>query len=438
MSDAYRPKLHFTPAKGWMNDPNGMVYQGGEYHLCYQYYPHGKEWGPMHWGHAISHDLLHWQELGIALSPCEQGMIFSGSAIVDRRGMAGKPGGIVAIYTLHGDKERQGVAFSADGRTFVPYEGNPVIENPGIPDFRDPKFFQVPGEDKIRVVLAAGDRAHFYQSDDYIHWEKTGEFGPEGNHLSGVWECPDLFPLRDEQGNTHWVLLVSMTPNIIQYFVGDFIDGAFILTQKLDHTQFLTPGGDTYAAVTFADAPDDQRILMAWMNDWRYAKLIPTDPHRGAMGLPRVLGLKETEGVYVLTQEFHDGLYDAAGNAHMLEEEQEIGGTFLVEAYGEAAFTLMLSNGQGEELLFGVDGRNQIFVDRTRAGISDFYEGFATRFETPRLIEGPCRMSVVFDVAGLELCADDGTVSYSVQVFPKEPYTLLSVGDAEGTFCELK
>ncbi|MDD4797290.1 MAG: glycoside hydrolase family 32 protein [Eubacteriales bacterium] len=438
MHGAYRPLIHFTPEKGWMNDPNGMVYHGGEYHLCYQHYPHSKEWGPMHWGHAVSRDLLHWQHLDIALAPCEQGMIFSGSAMVDARGVAGTPGGIVAIYTLHGDKERQGVAFSADGRTFVPYGGNPVIDNPGIADFRDPKFFQVPGEECIRMVLAAGDRAHFYQSDDFVHWEKTGEFGPDGNHLSGVWECPDIFPLRDEQGNTHWALLVSMTPNINQYFIGDFVNGAFCLTQRLDHPQYLTPGGDTYAAVTFADTPGEERILMAWMNDWRYANLIPTHPHRGAMTLPRVLGIQQIDGVYVLTQQFHDSLTNAAADTRMLEEEQPVDGTFLVEVYGEEAFTLMLSNDQGEQLLFGVDGQNRIFIDRTRAGISNFYDGFAQRFETPRLAEGPCRMSVVYDVAGIELCADDGTLSYSVQVFPQAPYTLLSVADAEGTLSVLK
>ncbi|MDD3244286.1 MAG: glycoside hydrolase family 32 protein [Eubacteriales bacterium] len=429
--DQYRPKLHFTPAYGWMNDPNGMVYRQGSYHLCYQYYPHSKDWGPMHWGHAVSADLLHWEALPPALEPCEQGMIFSGSATLNEKG------DIVAVYTLHGDAERQGVAFSRDGIHFEPCAENPVIENPGIHDFRDPKFFRVPGESCVRLVLAAGDRAHFYCSQDYIHWQKTGEFGPEGNHLDGVWECPDLFQVRDEEGREHWVMLVSMTPNIIQYFVGDFADGAFRLTQRLDHAQLLNPGGDYYAAVTFDNVPAGRRVLMAWMNDWRYAGKIPTDPHRGAMALPRELGLKRINGAWVLTQAFAAELFEAAQEPEMLDEEQEVGQTFLVEAYAEGACCLTLRNEQGEELHFGVDDQNCLFVDRTKAGISDFFEGFAQRLSAPRLMEGSCKFSVVYDVAGIELAADDGTLNYSVQVFPRAPYTQLLCENAEGTVSQL-
>lgn len=430
--DKHRPKLHYTPKKGWINDPNGMVYHNGEYHLFSQHYPDDTIWGPMHWGHAVSRDLLHWEELDIALYPCEQGMIFSGSVAVDAAGR------MAAIYTLHGDKERQGVAFSDDARNFVPYSGNPVIENPGIADFRDPKFFHVPGESCTRMVLAAGDRAHFYVSDDYISWEKTGEFGPEGNYIDGVWECPDVFPMKDEEGQLHWVMLMSMTPNVVQYFVGQFQNGAFVKQQDLGHAQLLYPGGDCYATVSYGNLPVERRILQSWMADWRYAKVTPTTEFRGAMGLPREVCLRKIDGVYRLVQNFTQELYAAAGLPEMIEEEQEIAGTLMIEAAVQDGGSFTLENDAGEQLVFGVDAEGNLYVDRSRSGVTDFFDGFGGRFVLPRYKKGAVNLTAVFDVSGLELCADGGLTSFAALVYPTRPYTRLRVQGAEGTIATIE
>ena len=242
-TEKYRPQIHFTPPAKWMNDPNGMVYFEGEYHLFYQYYPDSTVWGPMHWGHAVSKDMLHWEHLPVALYPDSLGCIFSGSAVADINNTSGfgKDGKapIVAIFTYHdfvGEKagrntfQNQGIAFSNDkGRTWEKFNGNPVLKNPGIRDFRDPKVQWYEPSKKWIMTLATLDCITFFSSPDLKNWTKESEFGKGVGGHGGVWECPDLFPLKvDGTGDEKWVLLVSINPggpnggSATQYFVGNF------------------------------------------------------------------------------------------------------------------------------------------------------------------------------------------------------------------------
>ncbi len=242
-TEQHRPQFHFSPEANWMNDPNGMVYYEGEYHLFYQYYPRGTTWGPMHWGHAISTDLVHWEHLPIALYPDEHGMIFSGSAVVDWDNTSGfgknnKPP-LVAIFSYHDmakeqagvedDFQTQGIAYSTDkGRTWKKYEGNPVVKNPGFRDFRDPKVIWHKESKKWIMVVTAQDHLMFYGSADLKDWNFLSTFGKDVGSHDGVWECPDLFPLKDENGKEYWVILQNMNPGNpnggsgLQYFIGQF------------------------------------------------------------------------------------------------------------------------------------------------------------------------------------------------------------------------
>ena len=276
-----------------MNDPNGLVYLDGEYHLFYQYHPESLVWGPMHWGHAVSRDLLRWEHLPIALFPDQHGTIFSGSAVYDHANSSGlvPGGGLVAMFSYH--TQTQGVAYSRDrGRTWTKYEGNPVLPAKAE-NFRDPKVFAFGGQ--WTMVLAAGDHLEFYRSNNLTSWEQTGRFDAELE--VGVWECPDLFPLV-HQGREHWVLFLSVADKAPNggsgtlYWVGDY-DGRNFVAQT--GPLWLDQGTDNYAGVTFNNAPEGQRLFVGWMNNWKYGREIPADAWRGAMTLPRVLTL-ETAG----------------------------------------------------------------------------------------------------------------------------------------------
>ncbi len=249
-TEKHRPQFHFTPAEKWMNDPNGMVYYEGEYHLFFQYYPEDIVWGPMHWGHSVSKDLVHWEHLPIALYPDSLGYIFSGSAVIDWKntsqlGTNGNPP-MIAIFTHHdpvGEKagkidfQYQSLAYSNDkGRTWTKYKGNPIVPNPGIRDFRDPKVIWEEDSNQWVMVFAAWDHVKFYGSANLIDWNHLSDFGKEWGTHAGVWECPDLFPMTVEgTGEKKWVLLQSLNPGAInggsgtQYFVGDFDGKNFTL-----------------------------------------------------------------------------------------------------------------------------------------------------------------------------------------------------------------
>ena len=428
----YRPNIHFTPPAMWTNDPNGMVYVNGIYHLFYQHYPEAPNWGPMHWGHAVSRDLLHWKHMPIALYPDELGMIFSGSCVYDRENTSGygtkeKPP-IVAVYTNHGRHglEQQSIAYSTDGIHFEKSYQNPVIPNPGISDFRDPKAFYNPVKNCWSLVLAAGDRVHFYKSEDLKRWEKTGEFGPEGNLASGVWECPDLFQVEAEDGRKLWVLIVSMTTTTedgrcrTQYFLGDFDGDKFILKQEEKEPLWIDFGFDNYAGVTFQNL--EEPLFLGWAMNWGYANETPTGEYCGQMTLARSLRAVKTEKGYRLASSFA-GLEKYQHSAYPVNHMQRLCmDTFGMKVTGTKKITL--SNALGQKLVIQVT-EDEIFVDRTHAGEHAFHEQFQMpqycSVRIPRM-KRDGEMELIFDVSVLEVLADDGLIPVSMVAYPEAPY----------------
>lgn len=428
----YRPNIHFTPPAMWTNDPNGMVYVNGIYHLFYQHYPEAPNWGPMHWGHAVSRDLLHWKHMPIALYPDELGMIFSGSCVYDRENTSGygtkeKPP-IVAVYTNHGRHglEQQSIAYSTDGIHFEKSYQNPVIPNPGISDFRDPKAFYNPVKNCWSLVLAAGDRVHFYKSEDLKRWEKTGEFGPEGNLASGVWECPDLFQVEAEDGRKLWVLIVSMTTTTedgrcrTQYFLGDFDGDKFILKQEEKEPLWIDFGFDNYAGVTFQNL--EEPLFLGWAMNWGYANETPTGEYCGQMTLARSLRAVKTEKGYRLAASFA-GLEKYQHSAYPVNHMQRLcTDTFGMKVTGTKKITL--SNALGQKLVIQVT-EDEIFVDRTHAGEHAFHEQFQMpqycSVRLPRMKQDG-KMELIFDVSVLEVLADDGLIPVSMVAYPEAPY----------------
>lgn len=433
----YRPNIHFTPPVMWTNDPNGMVYVNGIYHLFYQHYPEAPNWGPMHWGHAVSRDLLHWKHMPMALYPDELGMIFSGSCVYDRENTSGygtkeKPP-IVAVYTNHGRHglEQQSIAYSTDGIHFEKSYQNPVIPNPGISDFRDPKAFYNPVKNCWSLVLAAGDRVHFYKSEDLKRWEKTGEFGPEGNLASGVWECPDLFQVEAEDGRKLWVLIVSMTTTTedgrcrTQYFLGDFDGDKFILQQKEEEPLWIDFGFDNYAGVTFQNL--EQPLFLGWAMNWGYANETPTGEYCGQMTLARSLRAVKTEKGYRLAASFA-GLEKYQHSAYPVNHMQRLcTDTFGMKVTGTKKITL--SNALGQKLVIQVT-EDEVFVDRTHAGEHAFHEQFRMpqycSVRIPRMKQDG-KMELIFDVSVLEVLADDGLIPVSMVVYPEAPYDQVSL-----------
>ena len=315
--EPYRPQYHFTPAANWINDPNGLVYYAGEYHLFYQYHPQSTLWGPMHWGHAVSPDLVNWTDLPIALTPDELGMIFSGSAVIDWRNTAGFGAeAMVAIFTHHvteGHYQSQSLAYSLDrGRTWTKYAGNPVIPTPAkTRDFRDPKVFWYGSDDAGHWVmcLAVGNAIHFYTSPNLLEWTHTGAFGDGHGASAGVWETPDLFELPVAgQDTTRWLLLIGVGNGAPaggsgeQYFVGHFDGQTFISENPKATALWADYGADAYAGQSWSDTPDDRRIKISWLNNWSYGRELPTTTWRGAMTIPRTLGLVDTPDGMRLTQ----------------------------------------------------------------------------------------------------------------------------------------
>lgn len=433
----YRPNIHFTPPVMWTNDPNGMVYVNGIYHLFYQHYPEAPNWGPMHWGHAVSRDLLHWKHMPMALYPDELGMIFSGSCVYDRENTSGygtkeKPP-IVAVYTNHGRHglEQQSIAYSTDGIHFEKSYQNPVIPNPGISDFRDPKAFYNPVKNCWSLVLAAGDRVHFYKSEDLKRWEKTGEFGPEGNLASGVWECPDLFQVEAEDGRKLWVLIVSMTTTTedgrcrTQYFLGDFDGDKFILKQEEKEPLWIDFGFDNYAGVTFQNL--EEPLFLGWAMNWGYANETPTGEYCGQMTLARSLRAVKTEKGYRLAASFA-GLEKYQHSAYPVNHMQRLcTDTFGMKVTGTKKITL--SNALGQKLVIQVT-EDEVFVDRTHAGEHAFHEQFQMpqycSVRIPRMKQDG-KMELIFDVSVLEVLADDGLIPVSMVVYPEAPYDQVSL-----------
>ena len=433
----FRPEIHFTPATGWINDPNGLVYENGNYHLFAQYYPE-PVWGPMHWCHAVSQDLLHWQHLPVALYPDELGTMYSGSAVYDKENTSGfgtqEHPPIVAMYTCHGDTEQQCIAYSTDYVNFAKYTGNPVIPNAEKIDFRDPKVIPNP-KGGWSVVLAAGDRVEFYASENLKEWRKTGEFGPEGNHSQGVWECPDLFPLTID-GEEKWILIVSMGRNHenhgarTQYFIGQFDGETFTCDTPWDTAEFIDQSFDNYAGVTFDNA--QERIMIAWGTSWIYARQLPTGEFCGYMAMPRKMELVHTPkgGLRLATPPVAWPFQEAPCGTGDLPGE-----LFGLKVKGSGAATIRLENSRGQHFDFGVNEKGEIFIDRSQAGYKGFNEYFFSdwysKISAPRYYEGEWELELHFDHSICELYADQYTRAFTQLMYPDTPYTKVAVAQGQ-------
>ena len=459
--EKYRPQFHFTPEKMWMNDPNGLVYNEGTYHLFYQYYPDDTVWGPMHWGHATSRDMVYWDHQPIALYPDELGYIFSGSAVVDRDntsglGEDGKPA-LVAVFTYHDiegeragtdDFQTQGIAYSLDnGETWTKYEGNPVIGNDGIKDFRDPKVFWHEETGRWIMVLVAGDHAKFYSSADLKEWTYISEFGRDQGAHGGVWECPDLFPLRVQGSDEEkWVLIISINPNApnggsgTQYFVGDFDGTTFSSPQE--EARWLDWGRDNYAGVTYNHVPNGDRIFIGWMSNWDYARDTPSEAWRSAMTVPRKLSLHQIGDKYDLFNYPLDGIGTIFKSE--FQENRVIKGEnthhFTFDHFNEAeirfrtairSFDLNFSNEVGDQLKLSLDSDKKEFrLDRRQSGLVEFSEKFAydsQRMPVPDLPEDPFEIRILMDWSSIEVFINEGQYVMTSQIFPRENYTELEV-----------
>ncbi len=462
--EQYRPDYHFTPAKGWMNDPNGMVFLDGEYHLFYQHYPDSTVWGPMHWGHAVSTDLVNWEELPIAIYPDSLGYIFSGSAVVDSENSSGlgtaEHPPIVAIFTYHdmageksgaADFQSQGIAYSTDkSRTWTQYAGNPVLPNQGIRDFRDPKVTQSvnsEGEKEWIMTLAAQDRIQFFSSPDLKNWRQIGEFGQNIGAHGGVWECPDLIRMKAPNGEDKWVLLVSINPggpqkgSATQYFIGDFKNGVFTPDDTM--IRWLDYGPDNYAGVTWANLPNgqDRTLFIGWMSNWLYAQVVPTQSWRSAMTLPRELSLMAINGVLLLKSAPAEELKGLRSEEFELKTASNLPSQaveIIAELDGSDAFSLTLSNELGEELVitkeFGL-----VSIDRSEAGKSGFHGDFAAMHSAPMSWKAK-HLRIFLDASSVELFVNDGELVMTSLLFPSSPWKKaeLKQGIKSGTVYRLK
>ena len=482
-SELYRNQFHFAPTEKWMNDPNGMVYYDGEFHLFYQYHPESTVWGPMHWGHAVSKDLIHWEHLPIALAPDELGYIFSGSAVMDLQNTSGLGSedapAMVCIFTHHDavakkagaeDYEVQSIAYSVDkGRSWVKYEGNPILDNEDkIKDFRDPKVIWDEARSKWVMVLAAKDRIRFYASANLLEWTYLSEWGHQYGDRIGVWECPDLFPLSIEGSEKQkWILILSLNPggpnggSGTQYFVGDFDGGQFVIDELFAKDiadgkgVWLDFGPDNYAGVTWSGIPsqDGRCIYIGWMSNWLYGQEVPTDSWRSSMTLPRTLSLIYSDGIYRLKTAFVSELNEISAARLEVKTFKQIKEPkvllsditnkgyriyFETERKKDSTFGLKFSNEVGEYLVVGFDGAsNNYFIDRSKSGVIDFNESFAEMLFAPiGYTSDKISLDIVMDVASMELLADEGSLAMSSIFFAEQQYNKVELVIGAGELSE--
>lgn len=459
-TDYYRPSYHFTPLYGWMNDPNGMVYKDGEYHLYFQYNPYGSKWGNMHWGHAVSKDLVHWEHLDPAIARDPVGHIFSGSSVIDKKNTAGfGKDAIIAIYTNSSENlgQVQCIAYSNDnGRTFTKYEGNPVLTPfDGLKDFRDPKVFWYEKGKCWYMIVSADKETRFYKSKNLKKWTYVSAFGKGLGQQPCQYECPDFFqlPVNGDKKKMKWVMTMNINPgcwfggSATEYFVGDF-DGKNFTCPDAHDVKWLDWGKDHYATVTFSNTGD--RVLgITWMSNWQYANLTPFKQNRGANGLPRELKLYENNGKYYVSENVAPEVYalrketkdladasvadakDFAGVAANMNGAFEIEADITPDANGIAG--IEISNNKRERTLIYFDMKQgKVVMDRTESGLTDFGKqavphDIELAWDKQRAAEGkePARIANSINYkndfalatwAPLSLC-EDGKKTYHVDIF---------------------
>ncbi len=449
--EKFRPVYHHTPAYGWMNDPNGMFYKDGVYHLYFQYNPYGSVWGNMHWGHSTSTDLMHWKFEGCAIVPDAWGAIFSGSCVVDHENTAGfGKEAVVAFYTSAkaspwGDVQSQSMAYSLDnGKTFVKYEGNPILTS-SEKDFRDPKvFWYAPGKHWV-MILAVGQHMEIYSSVNLKEWKKESEFGAMQGAHGGVWECPDLVEIPVEgTREKKWVLICNLNPggpfggSAAQYFVGSF-DGKKFVNESPTQTKWMDWGKDNYATVTWNNAPDGRCIALGWMSNWQYANNVPTRQYRSANTLARDLTLyREGQELYLKSTPSVE-VKKARGKkvsipSFRVSEKHEIVNLFeekqgayeveiLIQNAGASKIAFCLLNDKGEKVSMYYDlNRKQFVMDRSESGTVDFSKDFPAVTVAPANVDKELTLRLFVDRSSIEAFGEDGKFVMTNLVFPSQPY----------------
>lgn len=449
--ESFRPVYHHTPAYGWMNDPNGMFYKDGVYHLYFQYNPYGSVWGNMHWGHSTSTDLMHWKFEGCAIVPDAWGAIFSGSCVVDHENTAGfGKEAVVAFYTSAkstpwGDIQMQSMAYSLDnGKTFTKYEGNPILTS-SERDFRDPKvFWYAPGKHWV-MILAVGQHMEIYSSVNLKEWKKESEFGAMQGAHGGVWECPDLVEIPVEgTREKKWVLICNLNPggpfggSAAQYFVGSF-DGKKFVNESPTQTKWMDWGKDNYATVTWNNAPDGRCIALGWMSNWQYANNVPTRQYRSANTLARDLTLyREGQEVYLKSTPSVE-VKKARGKkvsipSFKVSEKHEIVNLFeekqgayeveiVIQNAGASKIAFCLLNDKGEKVSMYYDlNRKQFVMDRSESGTVDFSKDFPAVTVAPVNVDKELTLRLFVDRSSIEAFGEDGKFVMTNLVFPSQPY----------------
>ena len=435
--EKFRSIYHHTPVYGWMNDPNGMFYKDGVWHLYYQYNPYGSQWENMTWAHSTSTDLIHWKNHGEVIQPDALGTIFSGSSVVDKENTAGfGKDAVVAFYTSAGAAQTQSIAYSTDnGETFKKYVNNPILTS-DVPDFRDPNVFWNEEVKQWNLILAVGQQMNIYSSKNLKDWKYESSFGEGyGNH-GGVWECPDLLKMGDK-----WVLICNINPggpfggSATQYFVGSFDGHKFTCESKPEVTKWMDYGKDHYATVSFSNAPDGRIVVLPWMSNWQYANQVPTQQFRSANGLPRDLGLYSYNGEDYVSVKPSPEVFAAF--------EKKPSGRLQPAAYIEVTniksnASIVLSNDKGERVTMVYDGKNATFsMDRTESGVTDFHSDFKAKTVAPT--NGVIKsMQIFIDRCSIEAFDTEGKVAMTNLVFPSKPYDKIIVKGCKVKIYELK
>ena len=429
--EKYRPVYHHTPAWGWMNDPNGMFYRDGVWHLYFQYNPYGSQWENMTWGHSTSTDLIHWTFQGAPIEADAWGTIFSGSAVVDHNNTAGfGKGAVVAMYTSAGENQTQSIAYSNDnGQTFTKYDGNPVLTS-NTPDYRDPHVFWNEDIKRWNMIMAEGQHMDIYSSADLKEWKLESQFGAEyGNH-GGVWECPDLMKMKVRGTDQYkWMLLCNINPggpfggSATQYFVGQFDGHKFTCESAPEVTKWMDYGKDHYATVTFDNAPDGRHVAMAWMSNWQYANQVPTMQYRSANSVPRDLDLYEYQGQTYCGVTPSPEL--AAARPKKATKTLTEACEMVVTLKGNA--TITLANDKGEQVVMTYDEKSRTFaMDRTKSGQKEFSDDFAALTVAP--VHGKMsQLRLFIDRSSIEAFDADGKMAMTNLVFPTKPYNKVLV-----------
>ena len=446
--ETYRPSYHHAPERGWMNDPNGLFFKDGVWHLYYQYNPYGSMWGNMHWAHSTSTDLVHWQQQPVALAPDAWGTMFSGSCVVDHNNTAGfGKDAIISMYTssrptpFGGDVQAQCIAYSNDGgKTFTKYVGNPVITDEKK-DFRDPHVFWNEEAGFWNMILAAGQEMQIYSSVNLKDWKYESSFGHEyGNH-GGVWECPDLMKMNVKGTNKDkWMLICNINPggpfggSATQYFIGQFDGHKFICEDEPSETKWMDYGKDHYATVTFDNAPDGRRCAIAWMSNWQYANQVPTKQFRSANSIVRDLGLFEYKGeTYCSVLPAKEMTAARGAKVGAPTEACEL----VVDIKGDAQITLR--NAKGEKVVMTYDDAEETFdMDRRHSGNVSFSDAFSVVTSSPTY--GKVRQLRIFvDRCSVEAFDGDGKMCMTNLVFPSTPYDKIIVkGKAKAAIYKIK